>query len=57
MMRITVEQTLPCDLGTLHKFIDKATALVYADMTSLVTYINYDKNSGYLSICAARELE
>jgi hypothetical protein len=57
MMRITVEQTLPTDLGTLRRFIDKATALVDADVTSLVTYVSYDKNGGYLSICAARELE
>jgi hypothetical protein len=26
-------------------------------VTSLVTYVSYDKNGGYLSICTAKELE
>jgi hypothetical protein len=52
-MRVIAEQPLPTDLGTLRKFVDKATRLVEADVTSVVSY----QKDGYLRVCAAKELE
>lgn len=51
-MRIIAELPLPTDLGTLRKFIDKATFLAHADMRAVVSY--YD---GDIHVCASAELE
>lgn len=51
-MRIIADQPLPTDLGSLRKFVDQATSLVDADMTSYVSY--YD---GVLRVTAVREIE
>lgn len=56
-MRITVEQQLPADLGTLRKFLDAATRLVDADMTALVTIRSDANSTRFLSVCSARELK
>lgn len=52
-MRVIAEQPLPTDLGTLRQFVDKATALVDADVTAVVSY----QKDGYLRVCAAKGLE
>jgi len=39
-MRIIIEQQLPTDLSILRKFVDKATSLVDADMTAIVSHVD-----------------
>ena len=60
-MKITVEQELPCDLGTLRRFLEAATRLVSSDMTAYVSYVDESNkflaSNKYLRICSAKELE
>jgi hypothetical protein len=51
-MNVYVEQQLPCNLGMLRRFLDKATDLVGADMTAYVTSVD-----GCLRVSAVIDLE